>query len=49
MGVNVVTFKSGYMPYQFKSASQVLAAENTGIVTITGMPAADFRCPVLPH
>ena len=36
-------------PYQFTSASQVLAAANAGIVTIARVPAADFRCPVLPH
>jgi hypothetical protein len=46
--VHVVTFNSGYTPYQFTSASQVLAAADAGIVTITRVPAADFRCPVLP-
>ena len=47
--VHVVTFNDGYTPYQFTSASQVLAAAGAGIVTITRVPAADFRCPVLPH
>ena len=47
--VHVVTFNNGSMPYQFTSASQVLAAANAGIVTITRVSAADFRCPVLPH
>lgn len=47
--VHVVTFSNGHDPYQFTSASQVLAAANAGIVTIARVPAADFRCPVLPH
>jgi len=47
--VHVVTFNDGYTPYQFTSASQVLAAANAGIVTIMRVPAADFRCPVLPN
>jgi hypothetical protein len=47
--VNVVTFNQGYMPHQFASAAEVLAAANAGMVTITRVPAADFRCPVLPY
>jgi hypothetical protein len=47
--VHVVTFTAGNMPYQFTSADEVLAAQAAGIVTITRVAEADFRCPVLPY
>ena len=46
--VNIVTFKSGVTPHLLTSASAVQTAAAAGDVTVTRVPAADFRCPVQP-
>ena len=35
-------------PYLLTSAGQVLAAASNGYVTITRVPANDFKCPIQP-
>jgi len=46
--VNTVTFNPGVTPYLLTSDEAVFAAEAAGDVTVTRVPEADFRCPVLP-
>jgi hypothetical protein len=46
--VNHVTFADGVTPYLLTSAAAVMAAEQSGDVTVTRDPSADFRCPVQP-
>lgn len=46
--VNLVTFNEGVDPYLLTSDEAVFAAEAAGDVTVTRVPEADFRCPVLP-
>jgi hypothetical protein len=46
--VNVVTFNAGVTPYLLTSAHAVQTAATAGDVTVTRVPAADFRCPVQP-
>ena len=46
--VNLVTFNAGVTPYLLTSAAAVQAAAAAGDVTVTRVPAADFRCPVQP-
>jgi hypothetical protein len=46
--VNVVTFNSGIAPFLLTSAAAVQTAAAAGDVTVTRVPAADFRCPVQP-
>jgi hypothetical protein len=41
-----VTFGAGVTPYVLTSDEAVMAAEQTGDVTVTRAAAADFRCPV---
>ncbi len=45
--VSLVTFISG-SPVLLKSASEVLAAQMAGSVTVVRDGSADFRCPVQP-
>jgi hypothetical protein len=35
-------------PYLLTSEADVLAAQTTGAVTVTRVPANDFRCPIQP-
>jgi hypothetical protein len=44
--VNLVTFNVA--PYLLTSAQAVQTAATAGDVTVTRVPAADFRCPVQP-
>ena len=46
--VNLVTFRAGVTPYLLTSANAVQTAAAAGDVTVTRVPAADFRCPVQP-
>jgi len=46
--VNLVTFNSGVTPYLLTGAQAVQTAASAGDVTVTRVPAADFRCPVQP-
>lgn len=46
--VNLVSFKAGVTPYLLTSAAAVQTAAAAGDVTVTRVPAADFRCPVQP-
>jgi hypothetical protein len=46
--VNMVTFNAGVTPYLLTSDEAVFAAEASGDVTVTRVPEADFRCPILP-
>ena len=46
--VNLVTFNDGVAPYLLTSATAVQTAAAAGDVTVTRVPAADFRCPVQP-
>ena len=46
--VNLVTFNDRVAPYLLTSAAAVQAAAAAGDVTVTRVPAADFRCPVQP-
>ncbi len=46
--VNLVTFKAAVTPYLLTSAQAVQTAATAGHVTVTRVPAADFRCPVQP-
>lgn len=46
--VNLVTFSSGVTPYLLTSTAAVETAAAAGDVTVTRVPAADFRCPVQP-
>jgi hypothetical protein len=46
--VNLVTFNAGVTPYLITSAQAVQTAAAAGDVTVTRVPAADFRCPVQP-
>ena len=46
--VNLVTFNTGVTPYLLTSAQAVQTAATAGDVTVTRIPAADFRCPVQP-
>jgi hypothetical protein len=46
--VNLVTFKTAVTPYLLTSAQAVQTAAITGDVTVTRVPAGDFRCPVQP-
>jgi len=41
-----VTFEAGVTPYLLTSDEAVMAAQQTGDVTVTRAAAADFRCPV---
>jgi hypothetical protein len=41
-----VTFGAGVTPYVLTSDEAVMAAQQTGDVTVTRAAAADFRCPV---
>ena len=41
-----VTFGDGVTPYLLTSDEAVMAAQQTGDVTVTRAVAADFRCPV---
>ena len=41
-----VTFGAGVTPYVLTSDEAVMAAQQTGDVTVTRTAAADFRCPV---
>jgi len=41
-----VTFGTGVTPYLLTSDEAVMAAQQTGDVTVTRAAAADFRCPV---
>jgi hypothetical protein len=41
-----VTFGAGVTPYVLTSDETVMAAQQTGDVTVTRAAAADFRCPV---
>jgi len=43
-----VTFNAGVTPYLLTSEAAVLAAQAAGDVTITRVPANDFRCPIQP-
>jgi hypothetical protein len=43
-----VTFNAGVTPYLLTSEEAVLAAESAGDVTVTRVPASDFRCPIQP-
>lgn len=43
-----VAFNSGVTPYLLTSDEAVFAAEDSGDVTVTRVPEADNRCPVLP-
>jgi hypothetical protein len=43
---NLVTFNPGVTPYLLTSDEAVMAAASAGDVTVTRMPANDFRCPV---
>jgi hypothetical protein len=43
-----VAFNEGVTPYLLTSEEAVLAASDAGDVTITRIPANDFRCPVQP-
>jgi hypothetical protein len=45
--VSTVTFNAGVTPYLLTSAEDVMAAEQSGDVTVTRMPSLDNRCPVL--
>ncbi len=44
----IVAFKPGIAPYLLTSAQAVQTAAAAGHVTVTRVPAADFRCPVQP-
>ena len=46
--VNLVTFSAAVKPYLLTSAHAVQTAAAAGDVTVTRIPAADFRCPVQP-
>ncbi len=46
--VNLVTFNAGVTPYLLTGAQSVQTAAAAGDVTVTRVPAADFRCPVQP-
>ena len=46
--VSLVTFNPGVTPYLITSAGAVQAAAAAGDVTVTRVPADDFRCPVQP-
>ncbi len=46
--VFTVTFNSGVTPVLLTSEQAVLAAQNSGMVTVTRNAAADFRCPIQP-
>lgn len=46
--VNLVTFHAGVTPYLLTGAQAVRTAAAAGDVTVTRVPAADFRCPVQP-
>jgi len=41
-----VTFGAGVTPYVLTSDEAVMAAQQTGDVSVTRAAAADFRCPV---
>jgi len=41
-----VTFGAGVTPYVLTSDEAVMAAQQTGDVTVTRAAASDFRCPV---
>jgi hypothetical protein len=41
-----VTFGAGVTPYLLTSDEAVMAAQQTGDVTVTRAAGADFRCPV---
>jgi hypothetical protein len=41
-----VTFGAGVTPYVLTSDEAVMAAQQTGDVTVTRAAVADFRCPV---
>ena len=41
-----VTFGAGVTPYLLTSDEAVIAAQQTGDVTVTRAAGADFRCPV---
>jgi hypothetical protein len=45
---HAVTFNEGVTPYLLTSEEAVLTASAAGDVTITRIPANDFRCPVQP-
>jgi hypothetical protein len=47
--VNLVAFNPGVTPYLLTSAQAVQTAANAGDVTVSRVPAADFRCPVQPQ
>ncbi len=46
--MNLVTFNAGVTPHLLTSAQAVQTAAAAGDVTVTRVPAADFRCPVQP-
>jgi hypothetical protein len=46
--VQSVTWNEGVTPYLLTSADAVLAAASAGDVTITRVPAHDFKCPIQP-
>lgn len=43
-----VTWNEGVEPYLLKSEAAVLSAEEAGDITITRVPAMDFKCPIQP-
>ncbi len=43
-----VTFNGGVTPYLLTSEAAILAAGVAGDVTITRVPALDFKCPIQP-
>jgi hypothetical protein len=43
-----VTFNAGVTPYLLTSEAAILAAAAASDVTITRLPAADFKCPIQP-
>jgi hypothetical protein len=47
--VNLVAFNPGVTPHLLTSAQAVQDAAAAGDVTVTRVPAADFRCPVQPQ
>ena len=46
--VNVVMWQVGAVPYLLTSEQMVLDAEAAGLVTITRVRDADFKCPIQP-
>ncbi|MDH3839312.1 MAG: hypothetical protein C0629_16775 [Chromatiales bacterium] len=46
--VNVVMWQAEAVPYLLTSEQMVLDAEASGLVTITRVRDADFKCPIQP-